>query len=130
MERITPATPSAASAHRQTAHKAARVAEHLSEFLLHLVNENSVGQCFVQEHVRKSVGALGDAEATVRGASRDAAEGRFEANGAMEAVAGMHAHGPRMFKSMQRSLARCTELVQSLPPPLEREAGGSAGNRR
>lgn len=46
--------------------------------------------------------------------------GRFDAKGALEAVETMHAHGPRTFQSMQRSLARCTALMKktlTLPRP-------------
>lgn len=64
------------SAHTPTAMRTSRVMDHASEFLRHLANEPSVGQYYVREHVGKSVRQLAEAEATVRAATREAAEVR------------------------------------------------------
>lgn len=86
-------TVTTASAHKPTAARTSRVLHHASEYVRNLAHEPSVGQYYVREHVHKSVKQLTEAEATIRAATRDASEGRFDAKGAMEAVASMHAHG-------------------------------------
>ena len=94
------------SAHKPTASRTSRVLLHVSEYVRHLANEPSVGQYYVREHVHKSVRQLTEAEATVRTATREASEGRFDAKGAMEAVASMHEHGEGMVEKKKKNVKK------------------------